>query len=432
MDKIVIAGGNRLSGDVKIGGSKNASLGVLAASILNKNPVHLLNVSNVVDTSFMMNLLMNLGGRMTIDAINLEQHNNSFGVLIVDNSSLSNDNVDYDFVSKMRASIFTLGPILGRFGNAHISLPGGCAIGVRPVDLYTWALEQMGAIITLQEGYIAATTNGKKLKGAVINFPSISNGATQCVMCAAVFAQGQTIINNASEEPEVVAVAEFLNACGAKISGFGTSTITIEGVETLHECTYKIPSDRIEAGTYAIIAAVTNSELRLTNCPKSIFDGCIKEFDQIGVGVERIDDNSVRCFKSKDVFQTCNIQTAPYPGFPTDMQAQIMSTLCLTQENAVSTITENIFENRFMHVAELYRMGAKISVHNNTATIYGIKKFQGANVMATDLRASVALIIAGLVADGTTTLNRVYHLDRGYNGLVSKLKACGADINRVR
>jgi UDP-N-acetylglucosamine 1-carboxyvinyltransferase len=318
-----------------------------------------------------------------------------------------------------------LGPLLARFGKAKVSLPGGCAIGTRPVDLHLKAMEKLGAKIELVSGYVEASVDGR-LKGAEINFEKVSVGATQSTMMAASLAEGETVLNNAACEPEIVDLAKCLNSMGAKVTGAGTSRVVIQGVEKLHAANHKIVADRIEAGTYAIAAGITGGCLNLIGVELKLFGGFKEELEKAGLKLTQISENEVEVKRVSEEIQAVSISTHPFPGFPTDMQAQFMSLMTLS--NGVSTIEETIFENRFMHVMELVRMGANIESHGNIAIVKGVKKLTGAEVMATDLRASVSMVLAALVADGETIINRLYHLERGYERLAEKLVACGADI----
>ena len=434
MFKLNIKGGVKLQGEIRISGSKNAGLAILAGSLLCDKKITLIGLPDINDIHSMNSLLLDLGSKLVYDGSRLEEFGIDLSVLIIDNSEIEKCVAEYDFVKKMRASIFVLGPLLTRFGKANVSLPGGCAIGVRGVDIHIDGLKALGANIDINNGYIEAEAKGG-LVGCEYTLPFASVGATENLMSASVLAKGKTVLKNAAKEPEIIALAEFFNSIGAKISGHGTSEITIEGVKIsdLHETTFKIVPDRIEAGTYAIASAVTNGELLLTNCDISIFKGVINEFDKIGIGLKETTDKrnnqSVLAFKAHD-FKTCDIKTDVFPGFPTDLQAQIMIPLLLAEGESV--VVENMFENRLQHVAELRRMGAKISTFGTKAIIKGGSSLKGANVMATDLRASASLVIAGLVARGETTIDRIYHLDRGYENLEMKLNNCGANIKRIR
>jgi UDP-N-acetylglucosamine 1-carboxyvinyltransferase len=343
-------------------------------------------------------------------------------------STVDNFTAPYDLVRKMRTSILVLGPLLARFGQAKVSLPGGCAIGTRPVDLHLKGLEEMGATISIEEGYINAKAPAGGLQGATIRFPKVSVGATENLMMAATLAKGTTTLVNAAREPEIIDLGECLIKMGAKISGLGSDTITIEGIPHLSGARHEILPDRIEAGTYIIAAAMTGGTVRLKNARLEHLTAALGHLSQAGIEVEK-DRDAVIVHRNGHKLRGVDIMTEPYPGFPTDLQAQFMAMLTLAQ--GAGMVTETIFENRFMHVPELARMGADITVQGNSAIIRGVEKLKGAEVMATDLRASVALVLAGLVAEGTTTVNRIYHLERGYEDIAGKLSACGAEIERV-
>ncbi len=427
MDKIKIIGGNPLIGEIAVSGAKNAALPILAASILCPETVEISNLPDLHDIVSMTALLRDHGVKVEFAGeFDLSTGSRNHKILL-DASNINNFTADYDLVRKMRASVLVLGPLLTRFGQAKVSLPGGCAIGTRPVDLHLMALEKMGADLKIEGGYIIANAP-EGLKGAEIQFKIVSVGATENTMCAAVLAKGTTIIHNAALEPEIVDLSKFLNGMGAKISGAGTSTITIEGVQKLHSTKHELVADRIEAGTFAVAAAITGGDLKLVNVDPSILDSVLDKIQACGSVITK-GDNFVRIENRNKNFAPTSITTAPYPNFPTDMQAQIMSLLTLA--NGTSYITETIFENRFMHVPELARMGAQIAVNDNTAVINGIGVLTGAPVMATDLRASVSLILAALAASGESIVNRVYHLDRGYEHIEQKLRACGANIERI-
>ena len=438
MDKIKSTGGVKLNGKIRISGSKNAGLAVMAGSILSEEPVIFQDLPDIRDVHSMCQLLMDMGAKITFDATKLDTYGTEKPLVIIDNSNINKQVAEYEFVKKMRASIFVLGPLLGRFGKAKVSMPGGCAIGVRAVDQHIKGMEALGANVKVENGYIIAEAPKEGLQGCDFTFTHNSVGATENVISACVLAHGKSVLRNCAKEPEIPALCEFLNSLGAKIEGYGTDTITIEGVKKLKGGLYKIPEDRIEAGTYAIATAITDGEVMLTNCSLKTFEGCLDVFENIGIGIEpaNIDINGknvscVRCFKAKE-FQPYDVETAIFPGFPTDLQAQIMLPLILA--NGKSVVSENIFENRFMHVAELVRMGADIEIHGNQAIINANKtnyKLTGANVMATDLRASASLVLASLIAEGKTIIDRVYHLDRGYELLENKLNNCGAKLERV-
>ena len=411
-----IRGGIPLHGKIKISGAKNLALPALVVTLLTDSEVVLNNVPNLVDIRSMIDLLSFIGTE-----IEYEDHTAKLRT-----ANLKSTEAPYDFVRKMRASILVLGPLLSKFRKAKVSLPGGCAIGARSVDLHIKALESMGAEISLENGYIDAKAP-RGLFGCEINFPIATVTGTENVLMAAVLAEGETKLINAAMEPEVVALCELLNQMGAKIKGQGTSIITITGVQELHGAEFEITPDRIEAGTYAIAAAVTSGEILLENC---VYDHLLSFFEVLqraGIKCEKR-ENGVFVQRAKDDITPVDIETAPYPGFPTDLQAQY--SVLMSVSNGTASITENIFENRFMHIPELNRMGAKITIHGRTAVVTGVSGLLGAQVMATDLRASVSLILAGLIADGETVVNRLYHLDRGYENLEDKLRNCGALMER--
>jgi len=394
------------------------------ASILTEEKLTLSNVPHVSDIATMANLLMNLGIDVRLDGLD-QDGGNEGRVLVFDAKDISNPIAPYDLVRKMRASIFILGPLLARLGKAKVSLPGGCAIGTRPVDLHLKAMEKLGAKIELEGGYVNAHVDGR-LKGAEINFEKVSVGATENTLMAATLAEGETVINNAACEPEIIDLAKCLTAMGAKIQGAGTPQIRIQGVEKLHAAKHHIIADRIEAGTYAVAAGITGGTLRLKGLEMWVLGGFREELEKAGLSLKQVTPNEIEVKRISDVIHPVNISTHPFPGFATDMQAQFMSLMAVA--DGTSTIEETIFENRFMHVLELVRMGANIESHGNLAVVKGVKRLTGAEVMATDLRASVSLVLAGLVADGETVINRLYHLERGYERLAEKLITCGADI----
>jgi UDP-N-acetylglucosamine 1-carboxyvinyltransferase len=425
MDVFRIKGGTSLKGSIIVGGSKNASLPIMAASLLTDDTLTLSNVPNLTDIITMTHLLINHGIKVTIDGAN----GNKFGKTIkLTGGSINNFESPYEIVRKMRASILVLGPLLAKYKKAKVSLPGGCAIGTRPVDLHLWALEKLGAQIRLEDGYIFAETKGR-LVGTEIEFKKISVGATENILMAATLAIGRTIIKNAAMEPEIIDLASCLVSMGAKISGAGTDTIIIDGVDELHGANHTIIPDRIEAGTYAIAAAITGGEIELTGVKTSILGGLLNEMNAAGVSINE-SPNGIIVKRKNCHINACPISTREYPGFSTDMQAQFMALMSIS--NGVCEISETIFENRFMHVAELCRMGANIKVNGNIATITGVEKLKSAEVMATDLRASVSLVLAALIAEGESTINRVYHIDRGYEFIEEKLKSCGAQIARIK
>lgn len=427
MDKIKIRGGKRLEGQIFISGAKNAALPLICAGLLTDETVTLTNMPILSDITAMNALLQQLGTR--IDEFNdfIDGHaTKTYSYRTQQATSLT---APYDYVRKMRASYYVLGPLLARYGKVEVSLPGGCAIGARPMDIHLSALEQMGAQIEIKNGYIMANILGR-LKGCNITFHTASVGATCNIMMAATLAEGTTVIANAAQEPEIVDLAELLVNMGAKISGAGTSTITIEGVEKLHGARHKVIADRIEAGSYAVAAAITRGKIELINAQAQTLKTPLQILRNCGVRIEEKENSIVVDALGCDIVGQ-DILTDYYPGFPTDLQAQFMA-LMVTAKGA-SMVTETIWENRFMHVPELMRMGANINVHGHaSAIVRGVEKLSGAPVMATDLRASFALVLAGLVAEGETTVNRVYHLDRGYEKLEEKLKGVGADIERIK
>lgn len=419
MDKLIISGGKPLSGDVIISGAKNAALPILAATLLANDNVTVANVPHLRDVTTMMELLGQFGARLTID----EKMN-----VQIDASQVSELVAPYELVKTMRASILVLGPLLARFGQADVSLPGGCAIGSRPVDLHLKALKMMGADIQVKNGFIKASTLGKRLQGKTIVFDMVTVTGTENIMMAAVLAEGKTVIKNAAREPEVVDLANFLIGMGAQISGAGTPTIEIIGVDKLAGGSYSVMSDRIEAGTYLAAGAITRGHVTVRKVKPDTLLSFLCKFEEAGaelaIGEDWVSLN-MKGFRP----QAVNISTAPYPAFPTDMQAQFMAVNTVAEGTA--TVIENIFENRFMHVQELQRMGAQIQLNGNTAMITGIERLTGAPVMATDLRASASLILAGLAADGETLVDRVYHVDRGYERIEEKFSMLGADIRRA-
>ncbi len=426
MDKIIIRGGKSLSGIIPISGAKNAALPIMAASILTDQALSLSNVPHLADITTMANLLRPMGVEIGVgDRVN-DPHGGH--VLELTAREIVDTTAPYDLVRKMRASVFVLGPLLARCGEAKVSLPGGCAIGARPVDLHCHGLELMGAEIDLDGGYIHARAPGG-LKGAKITFSKVSVGATENLMMAATLARGETQLINAAAEPEVVDLANCLNAMGADIEGMGSNIITIRGVPSLHGARYRIIPDRIETGTYAIAAAVTGGQVELIGARLDHISSLAEMLVRAGIDVNETPDG-ISIARMNGHVRGVDIMTEPFPGFPTDLQAQAMSLMTVAEGAAM--ITETIFENRFMHVPELARMGANITVHHGSALVRGVETLRGAPVMATDLRASVSLVVAALAAEGETTISRVYHLDRGYERLEEKLAACGADVRRAR
>ncbi len=424
MDRIIIRGGNRLAGRIPVSGAKNAALTLMPCALLTDEPLTLRNLPRLADVDGFGHLLNQLGVSTMVEGA----HPSDFGrVMTMRAQRLTSTIAPYDIVRKMRASILVLGPILARAGQARVSLPGGCAIGNRPIDLHLKALEALGAEIELAAGYVKATAPGGRLAGGRYTFPIVSVGATENAIMAAVLGKGTSILDNAAREPEIVDLCNCLLAMGARITGVGGETLTIEGVDRLHGATYRVMPDRIEAGSYACAAAITGGDLELVGAAAGDMRATLAALTEAGVTVEEKRD-SVR-IAAPGGMRPLTLSTAPYPGFATDMQAQFMS--MLTQADGASLLTETIFENRYMHVPELARMGADIQVTGRSAVVRGVTKLVGAQVMATDLRASMSLIIAGLVADGETEVSRIYHLDRGYERLEEKLQAVGADIERV-
>ncbi len=424
MQELIIKGGNKLNGNIMVAGSKNAALPIMTACILSQSPVKLSRLAHLSDIFFMGNLLENLGG--TVSFTKPDEANFMAGMTCdIHFTEAHNAIADYDLVRKMRAGVLVLGPLLARYGRAEVSLPGGCAIGTRPVDLHIEALQALGASITTEAGYIKATApNG--LQGNIYRFPKASVGATENALMAMTLARGQSQLQNAATEPEITDLAKALCSMGAKIDGIGTDTLTVQGVESLNGTAYKIAPDRIEAGTLAIAAAACGSDVTLTDIHTDELNALWQALKNCGISIETT-PTSAR-IQSGGKLQATDITTAPYPGFPTDLQAQMAAALCLAE--GTSHIYETIFENRFMHVSELSRLGADISAKGNTCTINGVKSLTGAPVMATDLRASASLIIAALQAKGTTNISRIYHLDRGYEFPERKFAQLGASIER--
>jgi UDP-N-acetylglucosamine 1-carboxyvinyltransferase len=415
VDKLIIKGGKRLSGEVTISGSKNAALPTLIASILAPGLHTIDNVPALRDINTTCRLLESLGATISGD----------YPRLTIDTTRLDGHEAVYDLVKTMRASVLVLGPLLARHGKARVSLPGGCAIGARPINLHLMGLAALGADIQLAHGYVEA--KARRLKGARINFDICTVGGTEQLMMAAATAKGETILENAAREPEIVELEKVLNSMGAAIEGAGTDTIRIRGVSELGPMQHTVMPDRIEAGTFMTAAVITGGDIRLHGMRLEHLDALVFKLQDAGAEISH-KDQVVR-IKGPRKIRSVNIKTRPYPGFPTDMQAQMMALMCVA--DGASVISENIFENRFMHVAELLRFGADIVTEGNTSTVKGVKKLSGAPVMATDLRASACLVLAGLAADNTTEISRIYHLDRGYERLEEKLRALGADIERV-
>ena len=427
MDKIKIIGGNPLFGKVFISGAKNTALPIICASLLTDEPVTIKNIPFLSDIKSLNNLLLQLGTDISVNEELLNGHNTQ--TITYHTPQPTSLIAPYDFVRKMRASYYVLGPLLAKYRHVELSLPGGCAIGARPMDIHLTSLEQMGAHIEIKNGYVVADTDGR-LKGAHIAFHSASVGATCNILMAAALAEGTTVIENAAKEPEIADLIRMLNKMGAHIEGENTSTLTIYGVKKLHGVTHQIINDRIEAGSYAVAAAITKGRIELINANPEYLKTPLDILQKMGVKIE-LTPNSIIVDAQNAVLHGEDIYTDYYPGFPTDLQAQFMALMCVSE--GASMITENIWENRFMHVPELMRMGANINVHGHaSAIVRGVKRLSGAPVMSTDLRASFSLILAGLVAEGETIVNRVYHLDRGYESLEEKFKAVGADIERIK
>ena len=423
MDRIVITGGSRLEGVIPISGAKNSAIKLMAASLLTEEPLRLTNMPRLADTRFLGRLLTRLGAEI------VERDDGPDGPeTVLHVREIVSAIAPYDLVRQMRASFNVLGPLVARAGHAKVSLPGGCSIGARPVDLHLKALETLGAAIDLHEGYVFAQAP-RGLKGGRITFPFVSVGATEHTLLAAVLAKGESVLENAAREPEIVDLAQCLIAMGAKVEGAGTSTIRIEGVARLHGATHAVIPDRIETGTYAVAAAMAGGEVRLINTRNDFIEALLDRMEAAGVEIERTNDGMI-VRRNGARLRAVDVKTDPFPGFATDLQAQFMA--LMTTADGESVIRETIFENRFMHAPELARLGADITVQGGEARVKGVEQLTGAPVMATDLRASVSLVIAGLAAQGETVVNRVYHLDRGFERLEQKLAACGAQIRRVK
>ena len=418
MDKFLITGGVQLDGEVRISGAKNAALPLLAAMILADSPITLRNVPHLKDVNTLVKLIAGLGIQMSYEG----------DVVRADTSTLNNQFAPYELVKTMRASILVLGPLLARYGNAEVSLPGGCAIGSRPVDQHLKALEALGATIRVENGYVHATVDGR-LKGGEVVFDMVTVGGTENILMAAVLADGVTTIRNAAREPEVTDLAHMLIAMGAKIEGLDTDTLLVTGVESLHGCEYSVVADRIETGSYLAAAAITGGRVKTTHTDPNLLEAVLDKFEEMGADVTRGADwieLDMRGRRPKAV----SFRTLPHPDFPTDMQAQLMAVNVIAK--GLGTISETIFENRFMHVPELQRLGANIHVEGHDAVVTGVETLQAAPVMATDLRASFSLVLAALVAEGETLIDRIYHIDRGYEQIEAKLQGLGAKIERVR
>ncbi|MDH4162941.1 MAG: UDP-N-acetylglucosamine 1-carboxyvinyltransferase [Nitrospirota bacterium] len=415
MKSIVINGGRKLSGEVSISGSKNAALPIIAASLLCEGEHRIANVPSLVDVKTLAKIMRNMGV-----SVELTDHE-----AVIDSTRLASPEAPYDLVRTMRASVLVLGPLVARFGKARVSLPGGCAIGARPVNLHIMGLEKMGAEVSIEHGYIEA--KAKRLSGAQIYFDIVTVTGTENLMMAAALADGETVLENAAKEPEVVDLANALIQMGARIEGAGTDIIRIKGVEKLRPMDHRVLPDRIETGTFIIAGAITSGNIVIRNCAPQHLDALLSKVSEAGAQIA-VDKDIIRVTGTGGI-KPVNVKTLPHPGFPTDMQAQIMSLMCLAR--GTSVINETIFENRFTHVAELRRMGADIVIEGGSAIVKGVPKLLGAPVMATDLRASASLILAGLAAEGQTVISRIYHLDRGYEDIEGKLSALGADVKRV-
>ena len=421
MDKFKVRGGKPLNGKIEIGGAKNSALPCLAATLLTPETVTLHNVPYVKDLITQRRLLEDLGA--TVLTPELRTHKVTAG-------KIETFEAPYELVKTMRASVLALGPLLGRFGQAKVSLPGGCAIGTRPIDLHLKAFEQLGASVSLESGDVIARAPHGRLIGATIDFEKVTVTGTENVMMAAVLAKGRTTIKNAAEEPEIEDLADLLNKMGARIKGAGTSVIEIEGVESLGGAEHTIIPDRIETGTFMVAAAITGGEIEIKSCRPEHLTAVIDKLREAGVDIEELNPSTLLVKQSAGGLKAKDVTTEPHPHFPTDMQAQYMA--LMTQAEGESRVVETIFENRFMHASELIRMGADISISGNTATVRGKANLMGARIIASDLRASASLVLAALCADGETTIDRVYHIDRGYETIVRKLRSLGADIERVK
>ncbi|WGH77988.1 UDP-N-acetylglucosamine 1-carboxyvinyltransferase [Jannaschia ovalis] len=421
MDSIIVTGGGPLQGSIPIAGAKNACLTLMPVTLLSDEPLTLTNAPRLSDIRTMSTLLQSLGCEVSALSDGL--------VLALSSHALNGARADYDIVRKMRASILVLGPLLARHGSAVVSLPGGCAIGARPVDLHLKALEAMGAQLELRDGYVHATTPAGGLRGGTFAFPFVSVGATENALMAATLARGTTVLKNAAQEPEITDLVRCLKAMGARIEGEGTATLTIEGVDRLHGATHRVVTDRIELGTYMLAPLIAGGEVTCLGGRRALLSAFCDKIEAAGAAVTETPEGlTVR--RANGPIRAVDVETEPFPGFPTDLQAQMMALLCTA--DGTSVLEEKIFENRFMHAPELTRMGAQIEVHGGTATVTGVERLKGAPVMATDLRASVSLILAGLAAEGQTTVSRVYHLDRGYEHVVAKLRGVGATIERIK
>ncbi|EJT02797.1 UDP-N-acetylglucosamine 1-carboxyvinyltransferase [Rhizobium sp. CCGE 510] len=428
MDRIRIVGGNELNGIIPISGAKNAALPLMIASLLTSDTLTLENVPHLADVELLMRILGNHGVDVAVNGRRERQEDSYSRTIHFTCRTIVDTTASYELVSKMRASFWVIGPLLAREGHCRVSLPGGCAIGTRPVDLFIDGLTALGASMEIEAGYINAKAPNGGLIGARYTFPKVSVGATHVMMMAATLARGTTVIGNAAREPEVVDLANCLNAMGAKITGAGTATITIEGVTSLSGARHRVLPDRIETGTYAMAVAMAGGDVVLENTDMALLETALETLRRAGADISST-NNGMRIKRNGAGIRPVDIVTDPFPGFPTDLQAQFMA--LMTRSSGVSHVTETIFENRFMHVQELARLGARITLSGQTAKIEGVQRLRGAPVMATDLRASVSLVIAGLAAEGETTVSRVYHLDRGFERLEEKLTRCGAVVERI-
>lgn len=428
MDRIRIVGGNKLAGSIPISGAKNAALPLMIASLLTDDTLTLENVPHLADVEQLIRILGNHGVDYSVNGRREKQQEGYSRTINLSARNIVDTTAPYELVSKMRASFWVIGPLLARMGEAKVSLPGGCAIGTRPVDLFLEGLQVLGADIDVDTGYVIAKTRNGRLVGNRYAFPKVSVGATHVLVMAASLAKGETVLENAAREPEIVNLAECLNAMGAKIYGAGTETITIDGVEALSGARVRVIPDRIETGTYAMAVAMTGGDVMLEGARADLLQTALDVISQTGAEITQT-NSGIRVRRNGAGIAPVDVTTAPFPAFPTDLQAQFMG--LMTMAKGKSRITETIFENRFMHVQELARLGAHITLSGQTAIVDGVSKLKGAPVMATDLRASVSLVIAGLAAEGETTVNRVYHLDRGFERLEEKLSGCGAVIERI-
>ncbi|RWM67861.1 MULTISPECIES: UDP-N-acetylglucosamine 1-carboxyvinyltransferase [Mesorhizobium] len=428
MDRIRIVGGNKLAGSIPISGAKNAALPLMIASLLTDDTLTLENVPHLADVEQLIRILGNHGVDYSVNGRREKQQEGYSRTINLSARNIVDTTAPYELVSKMRASFWVIGPLLARMGEAKVSLPGGCAIGTRPVDLFLEGLQVLGADIDVDTGYVIAKTRNGRLVGNRYVFPKVSVGATHVLVMAASLAKGETVLENAAREPEIVNLAECLNAMGAKIYGAGTETITIDGVEALSGARVRVIPDRIETGTYAMAVAMTGGDVMLEGARADLLQTALDVISQTGAEITQT-NSGIRVRRNGAGIAPVDVTTAPFPAFPTDLQAQFMG--LMTMAKGKSRITETIFENRFMHVQELARLGAHITLSGQTAIVDGVSKLKGAPVMATDLRASVSLVIAGLAAEGETTVNRVYHLDRGFERLEEKLSGCGAVIERI-